>query len=209
MSWPLRLVGAVHGRMVHQRRAEVLAENFAEIVPRGNTVLDVGCGDGHIARLLHDRRPDLRVCGVDPLRREHTQVEVLPFDGSRLPFADRSWDTVLLCDVLHHADRPVNLMLEAARVAKHTIVIKDHSVEGPLARITLKAMDVVGNGPHGVALPFNYMTPAEWRDAYRATGLEIREIRRELKLYPPWLDLFLGRSLHFVARFEIRRDARF
>jgi SAM-dependent methyltransferase len=75
---------------------------------------------------------------------------VAPFDGRRLPFTDRSWDTVLFCDILHHTERPVELLREAVRVARHSILIKDHSVEGWLAR-PLRFMDVVGNFPHGLS----------------------------------------------------------
>lgn len=47
---------------------------------------------------------------------------------------------------------------EAARVARHCIVIKDHTVTGVLARPTLRLMDLVGNAPHDVVLTYNYLT---------------------------------------------------
>ena len=61
-------------------------------------------------------------------------IALARFDGSRLPFGDQSWDTVLLCDVLHHAEQPVTLLKEAVRVARHCVAIKDHLVQGLLAR---------------------------------------------------------------------------
>ena len=178
MAWPRQSIGSLHGRVVHPRRVRVLAGHFAELIPHGHSVLDVGCGDGLIDRLILDRRADLRICGVDPLIRPAAHIPVTPFDGRRLPFPDRSWDTVLFCDVLHHTDDPVGLLREAVRVAKHGIVIKDHTVTGLLARPTLRLMDVVGNAPHGVALTYNYFTRAEWQQAYQATGLVPREVRR-------------------------------
>jgi SAM-dependent methyltransferase len=208
MAWPLRSLGSLHGRVVHSRRVRVLAAHFAELIPSGHSVLDVGCGDGLIDRLILDRRPDLRICGADPLIRRGAHIPVVQFDGGRLPFTDRSWDTVLFCDVLHHTERPVALLREAVRVSRHSILIKDHSVEGWLARPTLRFMDVVGNAPHGVALTFNYFTPGQWQDAYRATGLVPLEVRRNLGLYPSWVDPVFGRSLHFAAIYDIRRDVQ-
>ena len=148
----------------------------------------MGCGDGLIDRLILDRRADLQICGVDLLVRPSAHIPVTPFDGRRLPFPDRSWDTVLFCDVLHHTDDPVGLLREGVRVAKHGLVIKDHTVTGLLARPTLRLMDVVGNAPHGVALTYNYLTRAEWQRAYQATGLVPREVRSALGLYPWWAD---------------------
>ena len=34
-----------------------------------STVLDVGCGDGSLAKLIRDRRPDVQVRGIDVLVR--------------------------------------------------------------------------------------------------------------------------------------------
>jgi SAM-dependent methyltransferase len=148
-------VGDLHGRLVHARRVRALAGHFSELLPPAHRVLDVGCGDGLIDRLILERRPDLTICGVDPLVRSLTHVPVIAFDGRTLPFTDGSWDTVLLCDVLHHAGDPVWLLGEAVRVARVSLVIKDHIADGLLARPILRIMDTVGNAPHGVATPYN------------------------------------------------------
>ena len=206
MNWLLRTAGSAHDRFVHSRRASVLAAHFAELIGQGHSVLDVGCGDGLIDRLILDRRADLQICGVDPLLRPDARIRVMPFDGQRLPFPDRSWDTVLFCDVLHHTERPVDLLREAVRVVRYSVVVKDHCVKGVLARATLRFMDVVGNLPHGVPLTYNYLTAEQWQDAWRVTGLVPRDVRRDLGLYPGWGDLVVGRSLHFLAVCDIQRN---
>jgi len=203
LKWFLRHVGSLHGEVVHTRRSRVLASYFAELIPQGHAVLDVGCGDGLIDALVREQRPDLRISGVDVLVRPAALIPVTPFDGRRIPFADKSSDTVLLCDVLHHAEHPVSLLKEAARVARHSVVIKDHSVRGLLARPTLRFMDFISNAPQGVALPYNYLTESQWATAFRECGLMPRAVRSELSLYPSWADPIFGRSLHFVGRYEI------
>lgn len=199
----LRSVGKLHGRLVHLRRVEVLASHFAELLPAGHRVLDVGCGDGLIAAEILKRRPDLTIAGVDVLLRADSHIPVTPFDGSRLPFADRSWDTLMLCDVLHHTPRPAAMLREAARVARHHLAIKDHIVRGALARPTLRLMDFVGNAPHGVTLPYNYLTQPEWDDVLGQCELRPLHVRHRLGLYPAWADVVFGRGLHFVGLFEI------
>ena len=195
----LRSLGARHQRLVHSRRVAALARHFAELIPTRHSVLDVGCGDGLIDSLVARERPDLKIAGVDVLIRPAAHIPVAAFDGERLSFCDASWDTVLLCDVLHHSEQPVTLLQEAARVARHRVLIKDHMLEGVLAGATLRLMDFVGNAPHGVVLPYNYLTPSQWADAFRQTGLVSTDMRRKLDLYPPLADWIFGRSLHFIA----------
>jgi len=204
-QWHLRGLGTAHARLVHSRRVQVLSDHFAEMIPQDNSVLDVGCGDGLIDWLVLKRRPDLRIHGVDVLVRPDTRIPVAPFDGSRLPFENSSWDTVVFCDVLHHTPDPAAMLAEGARVARRHIVIKDHSVEGFLARPTLRFMDFVGNAPHGVVLPYNYLAPAQWQNAFRSCGMTMIAERRNLRLYPKYADLIFGRRLHFIGVYKIAR----
>jgi ubiquinone/menaquinone biosynthesis C-methylase UbiE len=114
----LQPVGALHGRLVHSPRVRMLVAHFSDLIPPRHSVLDVGCGDGLIDEMIAAKRPDLQISGVDVHVRAGARVPVTPFDGRRLPFADRSWDTVMFCDVLHHTDDPILLLREAARVAR-------------------------------------------------------------------------------------------
>ncbi|MBA2305807.1 MAG: methyltransferase domain-containing protein [Acidobacteria bacterium] len=174
-----------------------MAGHFAELIPEGHSVLDVGCGDGLVGRLILDRRPDLNIAGVDVLVRPAAQLVVTPFDGRRLPFPDGSWDTVLFCDVMHHTEDPVDMLREAVRVARDCIVIKDHVVRGLLARPTLRLMDFVGNAPHGVVLPYNFFT-TQWHHAFVASGLKPVDMRTRIQLYPRWANVLFGRLLHLL-----------
>jgi len=183
----------------------VLAAEFSDLIPAEHSVLDIGCGDGLIDALILQRRGDLTITGADVLLRARTHVPMAVFDGERLPFADCSVDSVMFCDVLHHAKDPVRLLREGARVARDCVLIKDHIADGLLATSTLRLMDYIGNSAYGVALPYNYFTRAQWDEAFRSVGLTQQTIRRRLSLYPPVANLVFGRSLHFVARFHVER----
>ena len=194
-----KALGRTHDRLIFSRRVQVLVEALSAHVPQGGTLLDVGTGDGHIARLVADRT-GAEVRGIDIMRRPRTHIPVDLFDGAVLPRADASVDAVSFVDVLHHTPDPGALIREAARVAKDAVIIKDHLSENALDHATLRAMDWVGNAPHGVVLPYNYASRAQWLDWFAAAGLEVEAFETRVPLYPFPLSAVFGRGLHFVAR---------
>ncbi len=195
-------VSWLHGRFIHTRRVEVLAEHFADLIARDASVLDVGCGDGLLSAAIGQRRPDITIRGIDVLVRDKTAIAVDPFDGEQIPFDSAAFDTVILVDVLHHTNSPQKLLAEAARVASKQIVLKDHYLRGFAAGRTLAFMDRVGNKRHGVEIPCNYLMQSQWEQLYQSCGLRVAQCRESLGLYPPPLRWFFERGLHFVASLE-------
>jgi ubiquinone/menaquinone biosynthesis C-methylase UbiE len=83
-------------------------------------LLDVGCGDGGVARLLRERTAE--VLGVDvetsPEWAEEPGLRFRVADGEQLPFRDGSFDLVHSKDSLHHMDGPARALAEYRRVLK-------------------------------------------------------------------------------------------
>jgi SAM-dependent methyltransferase len=198
----MTILEAAHAR-VFTRRTRALARHLAELVPKAARCLDVGCGDGTIDALVEQQRPDLSIQGIDVLVRPTTRVPVTPFDGLTFPFSDKSFDVVMFVDVLHHTSDPTRLLHEARRVARTSIIIKDHALDGPFAAPTLRFMDWVGNERHGVALPYNYWRPDQWDRCFRSLSLVVEESRTRIGLYPFPASLGFERRLHFLKRLRI------
>ena len=199
----MSLIGKLHGELVYDRRIHVLAEKLSQQLPPNATVLDVGCGDGLIDKLILERRPDVSIHGVDVLIRPETHIRVDRFDGTSIPFENGSFDAALFVDVLHHTEDPPVLLAEAARVARQAIVIKDHFEESWLDRQTLRFMDWVGNAHHGVVLPYNYWPESRWREAFAKLGLRMNNVTTSIGLYPSPFNLIFDRGLHFIAKLDV------
>jgi SAM-dependent methyltransferase len=195
----------LHTGYVHGRRVRVLSDILADLMPQDAQVLDVGCGDGLLAHLIMQKRPDIKLSGTDVLVRPHTYISIERFDGQVIPSIDHGFDVVMFVDVLHHVQDPMILLREAMRVARRAIIIKDHTCEGLLARPTLRFMDWVGNAHHGVSLPYNYWPQKKWLDAFDWLDLTIRVWKKDLQLYPPSADWLFGRSLHFLSRLDLSK----
>jgi SAM-dependent methyltransferase len=195
----VKVIDRYHEQHVFGRRIRVLAGHFADLLPRNASVLDVGSGDGSLAASILQRRPDLRIEGVDVLIRTSTAIPVREFDGTNLPFDRGAYDVVMLCDVIHHIADAGPLLREVTRVASQQVLIKDHFCESRVDLLTLRFMDWVGNARHGVALPYNYWSRRQWMDTFTELELSVTAIREDLHIYNAALDRLFGRSLHFVA----------
>lgn len=204
-SWPLSWIARSHRALVFGRRARVLADALAPLIPaEAHSVLDIGCGDGTIASLIAERRPDLAIEGVEVIPRPACRIPCRAFDGTKLPFPDQSLDVCLFVDVLHHTTDVTQLMREAARVSRSCVVLKDHLSETPFDHATLQAMDWVGNRPHGVTLTYNYQSFSQWQEHFATCGLRAEQFSTDLPLYPFPFSLLFGRKLHFVAQLAKR-----
>jgi len=103
-----------------------LARPFNEI-----TVLDWGCGKGHVSKLLRDLRParlescDLQVDKDDSSFGQQTpilerfQIPVTPLTHpSNIPYADASFDVVVSFGVLEHVANDAASIAEITRILK-------------------------------------------------------------------------------------------
>ena len=203
----MNLMEFAHSGYIEKRRVRCLTSHLSDVLPKNVSVLDVGCGSGQLARTINQEREDLTFTGIDVLLREKTWVPVRAFDGRTIPFESASMDVVMFVDVLHHAADPMTLLREATRVARKSVIIKDHLLEGVCAEPTLRLMDHMGNARYGVALPGNYWRRRDWEQAFATLEMKPVEWRERLELYPHVLNLFFGRSLHFVARLDVTQVA--
>jgi SAM-dependent methyltransferase len=189
-----------HQRHVAAPRARRLHESLAAHVGRVDSLLDVGCGDGMIAKRLAEAAGAKRVVGVDVQLRPSCEIEVQGYDGRVLPFEDRSFDAVILVDVLHHCSEPLAVLREIMRVARRMVVIKDHFAFGPVSRQLLYWMDLVGNAQAEVFSPGTYFAPRDWVSMIDQAGGRIAGLDWPLAVHElPWRAV-VRPELHFTAK---------
>ena len=106
-------------------------------------VLDIGCGHGLIHSYLRDA--GCRLTGIDvaenaieTARRRNPHVHYDVYDGSRLPYADETFDVLVTLGVMHHVavDQRDTFVSEARRVLRPggSFVIFEHNKLNPLVQ---------------------------------------------------------------------------
>jgi SAM-dependent methyltransferase len=173
----------------------------AEHLRSATRVLDVGTGEGQIARLV---APTAWVVGVDPTSAQVAEARRRgggPVYGraaaDALPFADESFDAVVACLVFEHIDAVDEAIAEVGRVLEpggrfafflnHPLLqspnsgwIDDHMVDPPEQYWRVGAYltedKVVEQVEKGVFIPFIHRPLSRYVNALVANGLVVRHM---------------------------------
>ncbi len=117
-----RVLQADDDRLLHKALVELTVAR-----PLGD-LLDIGCGQGRLLKLLASRAHRVVGVDIDPDARRFARAEMLlaglpnctlrQGDMYSLPFADAEFDTIILDDVLVSAGEPPKALAEALRLLK-------------------------------------------------------------------------------------------
>ena len=97
------------------------------------SIIDIGSGTARPLLYLQDKRPQLKITGIEPVKEFIDIAEANGFPegdiiqgyGDRLPFPNDSFDAAGEFGVLHHASHPKRIVSEMMRVSKKAIFMSD------------------------------------------------------------------------------------
>jgi len=136
------------------------------------SVLDVGSGRGYIAKEIS--KDNKKVQCLDVKDHNLTDLPLKIYDGKKIPFKANSFDTVLVCYVLHHADDPIGLLKECIKVSRRRIIIFEDNADSLLT----KPVDILFNKLHGVDTPLNFRNMRQWIEEFIKLDLKIIKMER-------------------------------
>ena len=92
----------------------------------GSTVLDAGCGRGHLAERIARAHPEIAVVGADmapPAVAGPANLSFVQGWLGRLPFADKAFDTVVCTHTLEHVLHLDGAMADLRRLARRRLIL--------------------------------------------------------------------------------------
>ncbi len=180
--------------------AEKKISHLVPFMQNTKRVLDFGCGDLTFAQALHRVFPHLHITGVDVVDfgKRYKGVEFKKYDGKKLPFNYRSFDTVISWHVFHHTNEPFALLKECLRVAKRSVCIVEPVYRGWWDIPGMRCMDWVFNvwKDHSVSMPYAFASRDKWQQEILALGWVV-DVVKDVELLPGVLPT--GRSLLFIC----------
>jgi SAM-dependent methyltransferase len=173
----------------------LILESLRRVAPRARgRLLDVGCGEKPYEAIFRpyvteyvgvEHRDTFGLTSAsEPGRAPGKKGPDVLYSGDRLPFPDRSFDTVLNVQVLEHTPRPAELVREMARVlADDGLLI----LMAPFQfRLHEEPHDYFRYSPHGL------------RELCRRAGLEIIHVEQQGSLWS-----LMGHKLNSYLAFRV------
>lgn len=181
----------VHGAL--RFRARTKFRIFARALEPGETVLDLGAGEGYVATYIEENGHPVMLVDVDD--RNQTDLPYEVYDGRVLPFEDDSFDVGVLAYVLHHARDPDQVLDEAGRVCRRLVIIESvYESQRELELLTFLDQNVnLLRGLPKEELFFRRVD--EWVRVFRQRGFSLEEGR------------WIGRGLHKQYLFRLSCEA--
>lgn len=194
-----------------EQRASIITDQIRQYVI-GDSILDVGCGNGRIARNLKDGKS--RVQLVDVVKYVPDSFK-LPFaewrEGQDFPISD-TFDTVLLLTVLHHSSEPLELLKLAWKAARRRLIIIESVVgvhkpepSAPYELLSFIDEDQIAFAAFvdwfynrvlhdDVPVPYNFTSPQRWQSVFIDNEMPLRKVihlGQDIEIGPEYHVLFV------------------
>jgi ubiquinone/menaquinone biosynthesis C-methylase UbiE len=143
------------------------------VLEPGWSVLDVGCGSGHV---LAELAAEHEVMGLDIVDCRETELPQFQlYDGIHLPVGDSSHDVVLLTFVLHHVPNETKpaIVAEACRVARRHVVVLEDTPRTFLDRYVCNAHGRAFRKKIGSTAAFGFYGQRQWEVFFEAQGMRV------------------------------------
>jgi SAM-dependent methyltransferase len=197
---PVGMAGALASQAVRKvsdwvdLQWSLVVDLLEKVAPRAHgRLLDVGCGDKpyesiflpHVTEYIGiEHEATFAATAASNSARKPD----LTYDGTRLPFEDRTFDTVLNVQVLEHTPRPKELVVEMGRVLKDDGAL---ILSAPFQfRLHEQPHDYFRYSPHGLAV------------LCEAAGLEMVDVLAQGSLWS-----VLGHKLNSYLALRVARVA--
>jgi ubiquinone/menaquinone biosynthesis C-methylase UbiE len=171
-------------RLTIEIRAKAVVEAYRAHLGPGDSVLDVGCGNGVMAEEIR-KGLGCKMMGTDIMEYLKTDLPYKPMsEPAKLPFSDGEFSAALFTDALHHMPSDIQLVLikEALRVSRKVLLLEMRPT------LAAKATDWIMNKIHNPSMPIPWTMRdlPDWkRELEKFANIdEARPLEKPFFLYP-------------------------
>lgn len=170
-------------KMTSSYRCKFLNHAYKKWLKKNEKVLDIGCGNGIITKLLKDRFC-LKITGCDVKNYLVYDIPFRKINGLKLPFGENEFDDVLLNDVLHHIPfkDQEELIKIASKIGKKVLIFDaEPTIRGKIA-------DIILNKYHygDLNIPLSFRTVKQWQKVFKKLSLKSKVSKPKSPFWYPF-----------------------
>jgi SAM-dependent methyltransferase len=155
---------------------ETAKVELSEYLKKGQKVLDIGCGSGVAGKAISDKF-GVKVTGVDVQKSLKVEIPFFLIDGKSLPFANKSFDHVLIFYVFHHTESTSEIIEEAKRVSENYIFVLEDTPLNSFQRFICSLHGHAFGYLYDLKDRFGFRSKDEWVKFFVKHGLKIEKIK--------------------------------
>ncbi|MCK5591854.1 MAG: methyltransferase domain-containing protein, partial [Candidatus Pacebacteria bacterium] len=139
-----------------------------------DNIIDIGAGTCNVCALLKEKGFQIIPLDVQNLSFVK-EIKPVIYDGRKIPFEDKSFNTSLILTVLHHTSVPEDIIKEAKRVSQRIIIIEDIYLNTFHKYLTYFVDNLLNFEFSGH--PHTNKGDQEWKLLFKELGLKLKEAR--------------------------------
>lgn len=176
-------------------RFKFLLDVYQNWLKKGDSVLDIGCGNGIITKLLKDNLA-IKIIGSDIKNYLIHDIPFIKIENNTLSSIKRKYDFAMLNDVLHHVPKnhQEKLISESLNTAKKILIFEAEPTF--LGKMT----DIILNKYHYGSLdtPLSFRSANQWQRLFKKLNLKSYLIRARKPFWYPFSHIaFLIEKNHY------------
>ena len=172
-------------------RAKEKLKQIEICLKRKDAILDIGTGNGSVCYLLQKLGYSVQSLDIIDISL-YPDIKPQIYDGRKIPYKNNKFDVALLLTVLHHIQKPEQVLLEVVRVAKKVIIIEE-VYSNYLQKIATFITDSIFNLEF-VGHPHSNKTDQQWKQCFKENNLKLLSSSYSTSLW------FLQRVTYVVCK---------
>src|SRR3989344_3086431 len=109
-------------KYLYNKRSRYYSNLIRPYIEKGEKVLDIGAGSGYISKILSSKAS---ITLLDIKDYNQTNLPLKLYDGKKIPFKSKSFDTAMIITVFHYIPNQLEFLKEAKRVCGKIIIVDD------------------------------------------------------------------------------------
>lgn len=164
-------------------RFKLMSRVYKKWLKKEERVLDVGCGNGIVTKLLMDQL-ELKITACDVKNYLIYDLPFIKIEGNRLPSSKIKYDAILLNDVLHHIprDKQIFLLKACLKVSNKVLIFEAKpTILGKLA-------DIILNKFHydDLSVPLSFRSKEDWEVIFKTLSLKYKIVTLQRPFWYPF-----------------------